>query len=84
MITALDCISKLISYNYLIEHDTRSSTLPPDTTSLPTETEHENESGATPAKVEKRLLMEMVVDTICDCFVGESTDDKVQLQIIKV
>ncbi|CAG8542212.1 10753_t:CDS:2 [Paraglomus occultum] len=83
MITALDCISKLISYNYLIEHDIRSSTLPIDTTLPPTETKPENESETTPAKVEKRLLMEMVVDTICDCFVGESTDDKVQLQIIK-
>lgn len=29
-------------------------------------------------------VMERVVDTICDCFIGEETDEKVQLQIVKV
>jgi hypothetical protein len=29
-------------------------------------------------------VMEKVVDGICDCFIGEETDKKVQLQIIKV
>lgn len=29
-------------------------------------------------------VMERVVDSICDCFIGEDTDEKVQLQIIKV
>ncbi|KAI8381215.1 uncharacterized protein BYT42DRAFT_613016 [Radiomyces spectabilis] len=28
-------------------------------------------------------VMEKVVDSICDCFIGEETDEKVQLQIIK-
>ncbi|CAJ0649092.1 12492_t:CDS:2, partial [Entrophospora sp. SA101] len=32
---------------------------------------------------EKQNLIDLVIDTICDCFVGENTDDKVQLQIIK-
>ena len=29
-------------------------------------------------------VMERVVDSICDCFIGEETDEKVQLQIVKV
>ncbi|KAI8065502.1 hypothetical protein BC940DRAFT_304263 [Gongronella butleri] len=28
-------------------------------------------------------VMEKVVDGICDCFIGEETDDKVQLQLVK-
>ncbi|KAI8145649.1 hypothetical protein BJV82DRAFT_534870 [Fennellomyces sp. T-0311] len=28
-------------------------------------------------------VMERVVDSICDCFIGEDTDEKVQLQIVK-
>ncbi|KAI9492851.1 hypothetical protein BDB00DRAFT_826694 [Zychaea mexicana] len=28
-------------------------------------------------------VMERVVDSICDCFIGEETDEKVQLQIVK-
>ncbi|CAG8570332.1 8126_t:CDS:10 [Ambispora leptoticha] len=72
MITALDCIGKLISYNYLIERPV------PWTPDLG----NEKEPGTT-TRVIKKPLSERVVDTICDCFIGEYTDDKVQLQIIK-
>ncbi|GAB5586409.1 guanine nucleotide exchange protein for ADP-robosylation factor [Umbelopsis nana] len=50
VVIALDCLGKLISYNYV--------------TSDP-------------------KAMESVVDLICECFVGEGTDEKVQLQIVK-
>nr|CAG8527349.1 838_t:CDS:10 [Entrophospora candida] len=63
MIIALDCIGKLISYNYLIESN--------------------NEESPIENVKEKQNLIDLVIDTICDCFVGENTDDKVQLQIIK-
>ncbi|CAG8451027.1 12392_t:CDS:10 [Ambispora gerdemannii] len=72
MITALDCIGKLISYNYLIERPVPWS---PDLG-------NEKEPGTT-TRVIKQPLSERIVDTICECFVGEYTDDKVQLQIIK-
>jgi brefeldin A-inhibited guanine nucleotide-exchange protein len=51
VVIALDCLGKLISYNYV-----------------------KDEAKA----------MEHVVDLICECFVGESTDEKIQLQIVKV
>ncbi|KAI8581481.1 hypothetical protein K450DRAFT_231499 [Umbelopsis ramanniana AG] len=50
VVTALDCLGKLISYNY-VSHDPKA--------------------------------MDSVVDLICECFVGEGTDEKIQLQIIK-
>lgn len=34
-------------------------------------------------EVAQAQVMEKVVDGICDCFIGEETDKKVQLQIIK-
>lgn len=35
-------------------------------------------------EVAQTQVMEKVVDSICDCFIGEETDEKVQLQIVKV
>lgn len=35
-------------------------------------------------EVAQSHVMEKVVNGICDCFIGEETDKKVQLQIIKV
>ncbi|CAO3648932.1 unnamed protein product [Cunninghamella blakesleeana] len=34
-------------------------------------------------EVAQNQVMEKVVDSICDCFIGEETDEKVQLQIVK-
>ncbi|ORX51959.1 Sec7-domain-containing protein [Hesseltinella vesiculosa] len=56
MTTALDCLGKFITYNYLGDM--------------------ENEQAQT-------QVMEKVVDGICDCFIGEETDEKVQLQLVK-
>lgn len=58
VITALDCIQKLIAYGHL-------------TGNIPDPT--------IPAK----QLIDRIVETICSCFHGPTTDDGVQLQIIK-
>ncbi|KAI8338556.1 hypothetical protein BC941DRAFT_423211 [Chlamydoabsidia padenii] len=34
-------------------------------------------------EVAQNQVMEKVVDSICDCFIGEETDEKVQLQLVK-
>jgi brefeldin A-inhibited guanine nucleotide-exchange protein len=58
--TALDCISKLISYSYF---------------SVPSATPAESDPDRAP-------LIERAIDTICNCFQGESTPVEVQLQIV--
>ncbi|KAF0477927.1 Sec7-domain-containing protein [Gigaspora margarita] len=74
MTTALDCIGKLFSYNYLIEaNGTYISENVDDIDESSKETQDES----------KKPLVDRAIDTVCDCFVGENTDDKVQLQIIK-
>ncbi|XP_050518521.1 brefeldin A-inhibited guanine nucleotide-exchange protein 1 isoform X1 [Diabrotica virgifera virgifera] len=58
VVTALDCLQKLIAYGHL-------------TANIPDST--------TPGK----LLIDRIVETICNCFTGPQTDEGVQLQIIK-
>ena len=59
VVTALDCIGKLISYSYFsTPSDPQEGTGPPDS------------------------LIDQAIDTICNCFEGEATADRVQLQII--
>ncbi|KAG6119737.1 hypothetical protein E4U14_004894 [Claviceps sp. LM454 group G7] len=66
--TALDCIGKLISYSYF--------SLPrKDDAAADTEPK---ESGEQPSP-----LIERAIDTICDCFQGETTAVEIQLQIVK-
>ncbi|CAK1361315.1 Protein transport protein SEC7 [Cercospora beticola] len=63
VVSALDCIGKLISYSYF---------------SIPATSEGESaEDGRRPP------LIDRAIDTICDCFQGESTPITVQMQIIK-
>ena len=59
VVTALDCIGKLISYSYF-------------------STPQEPQEGAPPSE----SLIDQAIDTICNCFEGEATADRVQLQII--
>lgn len=68
--TALDCIGKLISYSYFtaIDYESRE--------------EDGEEGGKTPA-TGRAPLIERAIDTICDCFQGETTPVDVQLQIVK-
>ncbi|XP_075224969.1 ADP ribosylation factor guanine nucleotide exchange factor Sec71 [Lycorma delicatula] len=58
VVTALDCLQKLIAYGHLIGNVA--------------------DSGS-PGK----LLIDRIVETICNCFTGPQTDENVQLQIIK-
>lgn len=58
VVTALDCLQKLIAYGHL-------------TGNIP--------DSANPGK----FLIDRIVATICNCFMGPQTDEGVQLQIIK-
>lgn len=58
VVTALDCLQKLIAYGHL-------------TGNIP--------DSANPGK----FLIDRIVSTICNCFMGPQTDEGVQLQIIK-
>ncbi|KAH7163552.1 hypothetical protein B0J13DRAFT_538797 [Dactylonectria estremocensis] len=64
---ALDCIGKLISYSYFSVPDS-----PP---------EAPEEGAEAPEPVPP--LIERAIDTICNCFQGETTAVEVQLQIVK-
>jgi brefeldin A-inhibited guanine nucleotide-exchange protein len=76
---AIDCLAKLFSYNYWGK---------PDDGGEPIDIDPENLSspGVSPTDAAPSTsLMGMVIDSICDSFSGgENTDDRVQLQIIKV
>lgn len=58
VVTALDCLQKLIAYGHLTGNIQDSSN---------------------PGK----FLIDRIVNTICNCFMGPQTDEGVQLQIIK-
>lgn len=60
VVTALDCIGKLISYSYFSASQQQGQ----DTTTT------------------TDSLIDQAIDTICNCFEGETTTDRVQLQII--
>ncbi|KAL6412287.1 Protein transport protein SEC7 [Ilyonectria robusta] len=64
---ALDCIGKLISYSYF---------------SVPSSLPEAPEDGAE-APEPAPPLIERAIDTICNCFQGETTAVEVQLQIVK-
>lgn len=83
--TALDCIGKLISYSYFSIGATRPASTPPLSPQ-----EGGTEAAAAPkpedgkpAPSPKPPLIERAIETICDCFQGEGTNEAVQLQIIK-
>lgn len=68
--TALDCIGKLVSSSYF------------SVTSEPTsETAADDATAAAPEH--RAPLIERAIDTICDCFQGETTPIEIQLQIVK-
>ncbi|KAK5175846.1 guanine nucleotide exchange protein for ADP-robosylation factor [Saxophila tyrrhenica] len=73
VITALDCIGKLISYSYF--------SAPPPAAEPP----RQSADGALPPPQQRQQapLIERAIDTICDCFQGEATPSEVQMQIIK-
>lgn len=70
MSTAVDCLGKLISYQYFVD--------PPRPVSAP-----DSIVPAMRADAPTQPLMHRVVDTITKAFEGDVTDVRVQLQIIK-
>lgn len=80
LVIAIDCLGKLFSYNYWktaagLEPD-NSAQFKKASTNDGEEEDHDNDGT--------EAIIMFVIDTICDGFSGESTDEKVQLQIIKV
>lgn len=73
VIEALDCIGKLVAVSFFDAPPPKTSTV----------VDEENFVPAHRADAPTRPLMDRVIDTICECFQGEGTDEKVQLQIIK-
>lgn len=69
---SIDCLGKLFTYNYWkFAADVHVENQP----------KGGDEDGDNDGTSE---MITFVIDTICDTFAGESTDEKVQLQIIKV
>lgn len=78
--TALDCIGKLTSSSYFsATSETPAEQPPPDGDGAG------DGEAATPVAPPKRKapLIERAIDTICDCFQGETTPVEIQLQIVK-
>lgn len=74
--SSLDCIGKLISSSYFSLHSEPSAEQPPAA---------EGEDAAAPnaSNGPRAPLIERAIDTICDCFQGETTPVEIQLQIVK-
>lgn len=75
VIQALDCLGKLIAVSFF--------DCPPPAIASSLVNDDENFVPSRRADAPTRPLMDRVIDTICACFQGEGTDEKVQLQIIK-
>lgn len=77
LVIAIDCLGKLFSYNYW---KPSFDSLHPENIAIKRSSnpdEEDQDAGGTVT------MIAFVIDTICDGFSGESTDEKVQLQIIK-
>lgn len=74
---SLDCLSKMFSFRSL---DETILVNPPDSLASNDQTIDPN-SGITPPP--KQTLIDAAIDTIADCFQGEGTNEKVELQIIR-
>ena len=75
-VIALDCFEKLISYEYF--DSSQVAIIPREESETITE-----EEGGGSSENDVRYLMDDVVDTICECFIGEATEEAVTLQIVK-
>lgn len=75
---SLDCLSKLFSFRAL---DESLLVNPPDSMASNDQTQETPTTGITPPP--KQKLIDAAIDTIADCFQGESTDYRVELQIVK-
>lgn len=81
--TALDCIGKLTSSSYF----SATSETPSEQPAAAADGDGSGSDAATTAPPtpsgRKAPLIERAIDTICDCFQGESTPVEIQLQIVK-
>lgn len=76
---ALDCLSKLFSFKAL---DEEILVNPPDSMASNDQSQEEAvASGITPPP--KQRLIDASIDTISDCFQGEGTDERIELQIVR-
>ncbi|KAG5518078.1 hypothetical protein PMAC_003264 [Pneumocystis sp. 'macacae'] len=69
-ISALDCLSKLLSYSFFVDP-------------LPSIQQSCDDIKSVQETVSTVPIMEQVIDTICNCFQGDITDSHVQLQTVK-
>lgn len=75
---ALDCLSKLFSFKAL---DEGILVNPPDCQATNDQAQEDSKNGITPPP--KQKLIDAAIDTISDCFQGEGTENKVELQIVR-
>ncbi|QLQ82329.1 hypothetical protein HG537_0H00900 [Torulaspora globosa] len=75
---SLDCLAKLFAFRAL---DESILVNPPDSLASNDQTQETSSTGITPPP--KQKLIDAAIDTIADCFLGESTDYRVELQIVK-
>lgn len=76
VVTALDCLQKLIAYGHLSGSGLANAPDPAAVGAI-------NGGGGETAGDQPQLLIDRIVSTICNCFLGPQTDEGVQLQIIK-
>lgn len=75
---ALDCLSKLFSFRSL---DESLLINPPNSNASNDQSQEDETTGVTPPP--KQRLIDAAINTIADCFQGEGTNEKVELQIIR-
>ncbi|KAK9482861.1 hypothetical protein V1527DRAFT_492356 [Lipomyces starkeyi] len=68
-VTAIDCIGKLFSFSFFV--DVPATPEPAEGDAVPT----------LPTRTIK--MVDQAVEIVCDCFRGDTTDERVELQIIK-
>ncbi|CAK7217622.1 guanine nucleotide exchange protein for ADP-robosylation factor [Sporothrix bragantina] len=92
--TALDCIGKLISYSYFsipAGAGAASSSSAADGAEADGDEDSQNQAAAASTTAagdasetaDRAPLIERAIDTICDCFQGDTTPPEIQLQIVK-
>ncbi|KAL1897157.1 guanine nucleotide exchange protein for ADP-robosylation factor [Sporothrix stenoceras] len=88
--TALDCIGKLISYSYFSIPSASATAASAAADAASTDADEDPQSQGAAASTEgssdpadRAPLIERAIDTICDCFQGDTTPAEIQLQIVK-
>lgn len=77
-IKALDCLAKLFTFQSLNE---LLMVNPPDSLASNDQVDDIQHNHITPPP--KQKLIDAAIDTICDCYEGESTDPRIELQVLR-